>query len=94
MSKLQNLIAELFPNGVTFQPMGELIDYYGGLTGKSINEFNQDNSKFITYLNVFSNLAVDTSVLGLVTIEPFKKQRRVAVNDILFTGSSETSEEC
>jgi len=93
-SKIEKLISELCPNGVEFKELGELGDFYGGLTGKSKEDFSNGNAKFITYMNIFSNIAVDTDVNIFVKMEPKEKQNRIQYGDVLFTGSSETPDEC
>ena len=42
MSKLEQLIEELCPNGVKYTSLGELGKFYGGLTGKSKDDFNKN----------------------------------------------------
>ena len=59
MSKLEELINKLCPAGVKFQKLGSIGKFYGGITGKSKNDFKNGNRKFITYMNVFKNAAVD-----------------------------------
>jgi type I restriction enzyme S subunit len=68
--------------------------FYGGLSGKSKTDFENGNAKFITYMNVFSNIAVNTDIQDFVKISESEKQNKVKVGDIIFTGSSETPEEC
>jgi type I restriction enzyme S subunit len=94
MSKLDELIAELCPDGVPYKTLGELGYFYGGLSGKSKEDFANGNAKFITYMNVFTNLAIDTDISDLVRIGENEKQNTVQYGDILFTGSSETPDEC
>ena len=48
MSKLDELIAELCPDGVEYKSLGELGKFYGGLSGKSKDDFKDGNAKFIT----------------------------------------------
>lgn len=74
-------------------PMGELGTFYGGLTGKSKSDFGNGNAKFITYMNVFSNIAIDLSGNDTVIINQGEKQNSIKYGDIIFTGSSETPEE-
>src|SRR5574343_476559 len=93
-SKIETLISELCPNGVEFKELGELGDFYGGLTGKSKEDFNDGNAKFITYMNVFSNIAIEANVDAFVKVEKGEKQNQIEYGDVLFTGSSETREEC
>ena len=58
MTKLEELIKELCTNGVEYKPLGELGDFYGGLSGKSKNDFIDGNAKYITYRNVYNNPAL------------------------------------
>lgn len=94
MSKLEELINELCPDGVEYKTLGEIGYFYGGLSGKSKDDFSNGNAKFITYMNVYSNLAIDTEINDMVKIEDNEKQNLVEYGDILFTGSSETIDEC
>ena len=48
MSKLEQLIKEYCPNGVPYKTLGELGIFYGGLSGKSKEDFKGGNDKFIT----------------------------------------------
>ena len=94
MSKLQELIDRLCPNGVEFKPLGELGTFFGGLTGKSKDDFKDGNAKFITYLNIYTNPALNIDVNDFVKVDEKEKQNRIQKGDILFTGSSETPNEC
>lgn len=53
MTSLEQLIMDYCPDGVPFKTMGELGIFYGGLSGKSKDDFKDGNAKFITYMNVF-----------------------------------------
>jgi len=66
---------------------------FGGLSGKSKSDFIDGNAKYISYLNVFNNIAVNLEVSDWVQIKKDEKQRRLELGDILFTGSSETAQE-
>lgn len=94
MSKLQELIDKLCPNGVEFKPLREIGDFFGGLTGKSKEDFIDGNARFISYMNVFSNPALKLDLPDFVKINDGEKQNVVQYGDILFTGSSETPNEC
>ena len=94
MGKLEDLIQELCPDGVEYKTLGELGSFYGGLTGKSKEDFNNGNARFISYMNVYSNLALDLNTSDTVVINENEKQNTIKVGDILFTGSSENTEEC
>lgn len=94
MSKLQELIDKLCPNGVEFKPLREIGDFFGGLTGKSKEDFIDGNARFISYMNVYSNPALKLDLPDFVKINDGEKQNVVQYGDILFTGSSETPNEC
>ena len=95
MSKIFDLINELCPQGVEFRELGEIGYFYGGLNGKTKDDFvKHGNVKYITYMNVFSNLSIDLNALEFVKIENNERQNLVAYGDVLFTGSSETRNEC
>ena len=94
MSRLEQLIEELCPGGVEFKELGEIGEFYGGLTGKSKNDFTGGNAKFVTYMNIFSNITLNTDIDIFVNIGENEKQNRVEYGDVLFTGSSETPDEC
>ncbi len=79
--------------GVEMKMLGDLGPYFGGLTGKTKEDFVEGNAKFITYMNVFANPALDITKTGTVKINEGEKQNKVQKGDILFTGSSETPEE-
>jgi type I restriction enzyme S subunit len=94
MSKLDSLVAELCPNGVEYKTLGELGEFYGGLTGKSKEDFSDGNAKFITYMNVFSNFSINTDITDSVKVGIAERQNSVQLGDVLFTSSSETLDEC
>ena len=94
MSRLEELIEELCPNGVEYKTLGEMGDFYSGLTGKSKKDFTNGNSKFITYMNVYKNPALSLETTETVNIGASEKQNAVLYGDVLFTGSSETPDEC
>ena len=78
---------------VEWKTIEELGSFFGGLTGKTKNDFVDGNANFITYMNVFSNPSLNTSEVGTVKINEGEKQNKIQKGDILFTGSSETPEE-
>lgn len=94
MNRLENLIEKLCPDGVEYKTLGELGKFYGGLAGKTKEDFKEGNAKFITYKNVYSNLALDLDVEDKVCIYPNENQRILEYGDIVFTGSSENPDEC
>lgn len=94
MSRIEELIKEKCPNGVVYKTLGELGEFMGGLTGKSKDDFSDGNAVFITYKNVYSNLALDIEPLDRVKIAEGENQRTLEYGDVIFTGSSETPDEC
>ncbi len=78
---------------VEWKTIEELGSFFGGLTGKTKNDFVDGNANFITYMNVFSNPSLNPSEVGAVKINEGEKQNKIQKGDILFTGSSETPEE-
>lgn len=94
MNKLEQLINEFCPEGVECKTLGELGVFYSGISGKSKDDFSNGNAKFITYMNVFSNLSLKIDVDDKVKIGENENQNTIQYGDILFTGSSETPEEC
>ncbi|WP_286502151.1 restriction endonuclease subunit S [Empedobacter falsenii] len=65
---------------------------YNGLSGKNKDDFGS-GKPFITYMNVFSNSVIDTSIFELVNVADNENQNSVKYGDILFTVSSETASE-
>ena len=68
--------------------MGNCGTTYGGLTGKTKEDFGHGNARFIPYTNVFDNPLTDTKRLEAVEID--SSQNQVAYGDVFFTVSSET----
>lgn len=94
MNKIDELISQYCPRGVVYKSLGEIGKFYGGLTGKSKDDFTEGNAKFISYKNVYSNLSIDQNTEEKVKIADGEKQRTLEYGDIIFTGSSETPDEC
>jgi type I restriction enzyme S subunit len=85
-------------NGVRFSGewrtvlLGELGNTFTGLTGKSKEDFGK-GVPYITYMNIYSNSAINPSQLEYVDIAKDENQNIVQKGDIFFTTSSETPEE-
>ncbi|MCM1310063.1 MAG: restriction endonuclease subunit S [Bacteroides sp.] len=77
-----------------WKTLGEIGTFYGGLTGKSKQDFSDGNARFISYLNVYSNLSLNQQADEFVKIGENEKQNVIEYGDVLFTGSSETPDEC
>ena len=65
---------------------------YGGLTGKSAEDFGY-GKPFISYLNVYQNQVITDYNFDNVEIRDGENQNKVRTGDLLFTLSSETPEE-
>ena len=68
--------------------MGDCGSAYGGLSGKTKEDFGRGTAKFVPYTNVFDNPITDSN--RLESIEKDSKQNEVRYGDALFTVSSET----
>ncbi len=64
------------------------------MSGKSKKDFDDGNAKFVPYTAIFNNSKLDLNKCGSVKIDDTEKQNKIQQGDVLFTGSSETSEEC
>ena len=71
--------------------LGDMGTTYGGLSGKSKEDFGHGEAWFVPYTNVFDNPIGVPSRLERVEIDP--GQNVVRMGDALFTVSSETPEE-
>ena len=67
---------------VEWKKIEDLGSYFGGLTNKKKNDFVDGNAKFITYMNVFTNPALDISTTGVVRISQGEKQNKIQRGDI------------
>ena len=74
--------------------MGEIGKFFGGLTGKSKSDFTNVNARFISYMNVYSNIALNQEANEFVHIGENENQNILEYGDAIFTGSSETPDEC
>lgn len=81
-------------DGVEWKKLGEIGLFYGGLSGKTKKDFEEGNAKYVTYSNIFNNIAVNLNINDVVNILPGEKQNVIAYGDVIFTGSSETPDEC
>ena len=66
---------------------------YGGLTGKSKDDFGKGNSNYITYMTINRKFVSEEKDTNNVMIHSTEKQNKVKKGDVLFTISSETPEE-
>ena len=88
MESIEQMIKNLCPDGIKFVKLGEVGKFYGGLSGKSKNDFVDGNAKFITYMNVYSNPSLSVDVEDKVVIKEGERQNTIQYGDILSTRSS------
>lgn len=93
MSRIDELIAQLCPDGVEFKELGEVAITLPGLKGKKKSDFSNGNSKFASYKNIFNNPSLDLSSTDSVRVSEEEKQNSVMLGDVLVTGSSESLDE-
>lgn len=93
MSHIDDLIGALAPTGVRFVTLADVAETVPGLSGKTKADFSDGNARFVSYKNVFANLAVDQDVPDFVKVAEGEKQNRLQLGDVIFTGSSETADE-
>lgn len=74
-------------------PLGELGKFYGGLKGKTKNDFGSSGARYISYKNVYENISADFTWPDFVQVKEGENQLSLMKGDILLTGSSENMEE-
>lgn len=75
MNRIEKLLQKLCPEGVEFKALGELGEFFNGLSGKSKDDFTNGNARYISYMNVFSNLATKLNLNDFVKISLKEKQK-------------------
>ena len=71
----------------------KLGNIYGGLYGKSKNDFENGVYPYIPFLNILNNPIIDIKYFDYVNIEAGENQNKVMKGDLFFNQSSETPEE-
>ncbi|MBL7704166.1 MAG: restriction endonuclease subunit S [Taibaiella sp.] len=66
---------------------------YGGLSGKTKQDFGTGNAFYLPFLNIINNVTINENFIEKVNLKQGELQNRVLKNDLLFNGSSETPEE-
>lgn len=75
------------------KPMRALGNTYGGLAGKTKNDFGHGEARYIPFMNVMTDTVIDASWLEPVDVAPGEAQNLTKKGDLFFNGSSETPEE-
>ena len=73
--------------------LGDMGATYGGLTGKTKADFGEGAARYITFMNVITNVVIDCGIFDCVNVSAVESQNRAKKGDLLFNGSSETPEE-
>lgn len=73
--------------------LGDIGKTYGGLTGKTKDDFGNGESYYITFLNILNNPVINTDLIERVRIKSTERQNKALKNDLFFNTSSETPEE-
>ena len=91
----QGVMQELLKptDGWETKKLGEIGKTFGGLSGKSKNDFNRGRFPFIPFMNVMSNPIIDIHFFNYVNVANGESQNLVLKGDLIFNGSSETPEE-
>ncbi len=71
----------------------ELGNTYGGLSGKSKQDFINGNYPYIPFMNIMSSPIININHFDFVHIAPYENQNKALQGDLFFNGSSETPEE-
>jgi type I restriction enzyme, S subunit len=66
---------------------------FGGLTGKSKDDFGSGSARYITFMNIMTNVVIDCNTLESVSVTKGETQNEVSLGDLFFNGSSESPEE-
>lgn len=73
--------------------LGDIGTTFNGLSGKSKQDFEKGNKKYITFLNVLNNPVLKPSMFEAVYVAPNEHQNKAIKGDLFFNTSSETPEE-
>lgn len=73
--------------------LGSLGTTYGGLTGKTKDDFGHGDARYIPFMNVMTDTVIDPDWLERVDVDPGEAQNIAKKGDLFFNGSSETPEE-
>jgi len=80
-------------DGWAWKKLGEIGKTYGGLSGKSKDDFNDGVFPYIPFMNIMTNPVIDLEFLDFVNLKTGESQNSAQIGDLFFNGSSETPEE-
>ena len=93
MSKINDLIKKLCPNGVEYKSLKDVFELFSGMTGVSNKWADEGNCRFIDYMNAYKNNKIDITKLSYATVKN-TKQTTLIQGDLLLTSASEVPAEC
>lgn len=93
MSRINDLIKEMCPNGVEFKSLKEVFDIFSGMTGVTNKWAEEGNCQFIDYMNAYKNNKIDITNLPYATVKNIN-QIILVQGDLLLTSASEVPDEC
>jgi len=73
--------------------LGDIGKTFGGLSGKSKDDFTEGVYPYIPFMNIMSNPIIDTEYFDYVNLDSGESQNLALKGDLFFNGSSETPEE-
>ncbi len=80
----------IIPEDWDITTLGELGATFGGLSGKTKRDFGHGAARYITFMNIMTNVRIDCETFELVDVKPTETQNQAAKGDLFFNGSSET----
>lgn len=80
-------------NGWVVKKLGEIGKTFGGLSGKTKDDFQNGVYPYIPFMNIMSNPIIDITYFDYVKIGNSENQNKALKYDLFFNGSSETPEE-
>jgi type I restriction enzyme S subunit len=80
-------------DGWEIKSLGDIGKTFGGLSGKSKDDFNEGVYPYIPFMNIMSNPIIDIEYFDYVNLNSGESQNLAIKGDLFFNGSSETPEE-
>ena len=90
--RFKSFCDEAWRLGEESNSLGQIGDFFSGLTGKSAADFGQ-GERFVTYMGVFDGPYVKETGFGLVSVGALERQSRLIAGDLLITMTSESKAE-
>ena len=73
MTKVENMIKELCPNGIASYKLDEFSTQLSGISAVSGKWKEKGNCQFIDYLNAYKNIRIDVNDLPFATVKSRNK---------------------